>query len=652
MKKTVLYFFVFYLFSNALKVNAQTPQIQINGGVSGSGSITLKMVKSTGENFSFTYTLNASTNPFLDNLPEGIYSMYLSNNTNKEIGFIVCQSPQDCDVNQTNYSCEGIDTPIVDGTSLTIGVGVNNYLLANNYKIISNSKNGKNCITNSSSNYTTGAVKVTLFNQFTDSIKLIPLNYTDGTLFIQNNGCASKAQTHIWVNDKELTNYTVLFAGYGLFNVQYPFGAIKAGDIVYVTNDCGGQPSPHRVAKDVNYYIIVPDGISYKGNAITDTDSLPPSARLNTPVEVKQCDVIPLSSKFHAYFSFGIFQNPDGTPSTSGPYKINDRPVKDSDLIFTGNINNSHYYAINPNGSITITNDSYFVTNKMGGYSIPYSLEYQHDGSNDGKEHTIFMNNSGFAFINSNDYRTFKYIYADHPNHIFTAPSPTSKYKLEFYPNKLVYKVNDQKIDSVIYGVTYSIVGGSGTISNNQSTDIGVPINFIPQDTGTYAIQAKFSNGVIIQQKFHVSPNAPTVNPTIATIYSGNTVNLIGTGCSGTVVWGNSTPPVTGNLYPVSPTKTTTYTALCETTTGCRTLGTNATITVKAPPPIVNTSDVCQGNPVILTASGCLGGIYTWTGNVQGSSISVTPSISSIYSVICTNEAGTSIPTQIKISIK
>ena len=656
---------VFFLFITTKGVIGQTPQAHLNPGIPSTGTtgtITINF-SSVSANYTGSFTYNPA-NPttsqtlFLNNLPAANdYTIKINNNTNRSVAYFVCQAPRGtCDPTLTrNIACEAVDNPTIDGTSSSIAAGTNNFIVAQNYKVISNAGNGNTCQSNAGTNYNyvTGAIYVNVFAIYANSLGLAPFSWTDGALYMSNSNCATKDKMHIWVNGKELTNYTVTFNGFGLFQITYPFGSIKAGDIVYATNDCGDTPSPYRIAGEVNYYIEVPNGVDYVGNGITQSDTLSPSGRLETPVEIKQCTEIPINSHFLANVFFGAFNNNDGSVNTSGKFLVNGQPISSNNFnLIKSRPAVSSTGTINGDGSISVQYDTYYLSNRQGGVP-PYTLEYINNGINENTERTFRMNGVGYAFINNNTYSTWKYNYSDYTNHTFPAPTTTSSYKLQFNGNKVIWLVNNNKIDSVTYTVQYSIVGGNGTLSNTNAIEVGTPITFIPSDTGSYALQAKFSNGVIIQQKFHVTPNVPTIAPSLATIYSGNSISLVASGCNGTIHWGSANSTITGNVYQVSPLTTTTYTAFCETTTGCKTLGKDVTITVQAPKPTITPSaaSVCAGAGVTLSASGCVGGTYTWTGGIVANSISVNPTSTTVYTATCTNAAGTSQPTPIKLTV-
>jgi len=126
----------------------------------------------------------------------------------------------------------------------------------------------------------------------------------------------------------------------------------------------------------------------------------------------------------------------------------------------------------------------------------------------------------------------------------------------------------------------------------------------------------------------------PTINISTATstICSGSTANLAASGAS-TYTWlpgGMTTAAVN-----VTPGSTTTYTVNGTSVGGCVSNKT-ITITVNAKPNVnvaSSTSTVCPGALASLFATGASS--YTWNpGNLSGSSVSVTPSSTTIYTVV------------------
>ena len=173
--------------------------------------------------------------------------------------------------------------------------------------------------------------------------------------------------------------------------------------------------------------------------------------------------------------------------------------------------------------------------------------------------------------------------------------------------------------------------GGSLNISNIQSPTAS------PTATTTYTVTGTNSNGcsntgtvtVTVIAAGSVSLTASQNN-----ICPGTNVTLTASGAS-TYNWqpGNTS----GTTLSVSPTATTTYT-VTGTSGSCSSTST-ITITVTTPP-VVNVSasaaTICSGNSTTLTASGAA--TYAWTpGNLTGASVSVSPTVTTTYTVIGSN---------------
>lgn len=120
------------------------------------------------------------------------------------------------------------------------------------------------------------------------------------------------------------------------------------------------------------------------------------------------------------------------------------------------------------------------------------------------------------------------------------------------------------------------------------------------------------------------------------TICLGGSTTLTAVG-GNTYVWNNGT---TASSIVVTPTATTTYSAL-DPTSLCASPG-NITVVVlqSSSATISGSTSICAGQPVTLTATG--GGTYSWIpGGQATSSIVVNPTATSSYSVVVTNMCGT-----------
>lgn len=137
-----------------------------------------------------------------------------------------------------------------------------------------------------------------------------------------------------------------------------------------------------------------------------------------------------------------------------------------------------------------------------------------------------------------------------------------------------------------------------------------------------------------------VVENSPTVTTTAnpASICPGGSTTLTASGTGVSYVWNPGN--LSGASITVNPSVTTTYTVTSTSANNCTNTAT-ITISVTAQLPITVTSTpaiVCAGGTAQLTASGAT--TYTWMpGNLTGSTVSVTPAASTVYTVTGTNAA-------------
>ncbi len=94
---------------------------------------------------------------------------------------------------------------------------------------------------------------------------------------------------------------------------------------------------------------------------------------------------------------------------------------------------------------------------------------------------------------------------------------------------------------------------------------------------------------------------------------------------------------IPGSVITVSPNFSTTYTVL-GTNGLCQSTQTVSLIVNPLPTVTVNSSTICPGNNAVLTASGAVS--YSWSTGATTNPITVTPSVSTIYTVTGTNAFG------------
>ncbi len=129
-------------------------------------------------------------------------------------------------------------------------------------------------------------------------------------------------------------------------------------------------------------------------------------------------------------------------------------------------------------------------------------------------------------------------------------------------------------------------------------------------------------------------PATPIVTCGKERICAGESLTFIAHGCEGTITWSNG---ATGATMVVTPTVTTTYTAIC-TINGCPSSPSkDAVITViKLSPPTITASaeTVCSGGSVTLTASNCDGNVL-WSTGATTPTIAVSPIATTTYTLKC-----------------
>ncbi len=160
----------------------------------------------------------------------------------------------------------------------------------------------------------------------------------------------------------------------------------------------------------------------------------------------------------------------------------------------------------------------------------------------------------------------------------------------------------------------------------------GASISVSPTITTTYTVTGDNASGCTSTQTVTVFVNpAPNINATAnsATICAGGTSTLTATGASG-YFW--MPGALSGTNVFVSPSTTTNYT-VTGTLGGCG--GTAFVTVVVNPAPTVSISasplSICQGGSSTLTASGASN--YTWSTGSNATSIVVSPSVTTSYSL-------------------
>lgn len=191
---------------------------------------------------------------------------------------------------------------------------------------------------------------------------------------------------------------------------------------------------------------------------------------------------------------------------------------------------------------------------------------------------------------------------------------------------------------------TLTASGGQTYRWNTGATSSFIVVQ--PATNTTYSVlgfsgNCKDSNSIVVA----VSP-LPTVTATNDTnLCLGDTIALSATGAT-TYTWAPSTGLSCNNCPSTDafPTATITYTVIGTDAEGC-TNATNVTVVVETKPSVsvAGSNSVCEGSTVPLTANATGSGVltYSWQpGNYIVSEISVSPSITTIYTVVVSNLCG------------
>jgi len=163
---------------------------------------------------------------------------------------------------------------------------------------------------------------------------------------------------------------------------------------------------------------------------------------------------------------------------------------------------------------------------------------------------------------------------------------------------------------------TYTISGGSAVVS--------------PASTSSYSVTGTSAAGCISQMPAisTITVNAlPVVSVNSGSICSGSSFTLTPTGAS--------TYTISGGSAVVSPAGTSSYSVTGMSAAGCISqMPAISTITVSVLPSVTiasSASVICAGEVAKLTASGAT--TYTWSTGVTTTSISVSPTVTTTYSV-------------------
>lgn len=190
--------------------------------------------------------------------------------------------------------------------------------------------------------------------------------------------------------------------------------------------------------------------------------------------------------------------------------------------------------------------------------------------------------------------------------------------------------------------------GVSATLSASGATSYtwapgaltGTNVVVTPTASTTYTVSGRNASGCIATNTvdLNVTPAVtvtPVASPSI--ICSGNSSTLSATGTT-SYTWNPGA--LTGSLVAVSPSVTTTYSVTGINGFGCTNTKTvSVTISTLSINAVSNPTILCSSNTATLTATGA--NTYTWNpGALTGTSVVVTPTATTLYTVTGTNSTG------------
>ncbi|MDF2447703.1 MAG: hypothetical protein K0R26_207 [Bacteroidota bacterium] len=226
--------------------------------------------------------------------------------------------------------------------------------------------------------------------------------------------------------------------------------------------------------------------------------------------------------------------------------------------------------------------------------------------------------------------------------------------------NTVVLTVNPSPTVTASASPTIICIGDASTLTANGASTYtwnpgnlsGTSITVTPAASTIYTVTGTDAMGCNASRTVNVvvSPNTSvTATASSNTICAGQSTTLTGSGAT-SFSWDPGA--LTGSTIVVSPLANTIYTVIGSNAAGC-----NSTYTISigvSPNPTITASasstTVCAGNSASLTANGA--STYTWNpGNLAGSTVTVSPTASTIYSVTGTSVFGCSDSQTIAVNV-
>ncbi|MCC6372031.1 MAG: gliding motility-associated C-terminal domain-containing protein [Bacteroidia bacterium] len=251
------------------------------------------------------------------------------------------------------------------------------------------------------------------------------------------------------------------------------------------------------------------------------------------------------------------------------------------------------------------------------------------------------------ATLSANGASTYTWSTASNATSITVSPTITTSYSVN--GTSTAGCIGTVQNATVTVSTSPSISVNSGTICAGQSVTLSASgvstyswntgattssIVVSPATNSVYAVTGTLTGcSVFPTNNGSVTVNAlPTVAVNSGSICAGQNFTLTPSGAN--------TYTITGGTFTVSPSSTSSYSVTGTSTAGCVSSNTAVSnLTVYANPTIaVSSQTICSGSTATLSASGA--NTYTWSTSANTSSIVVSPTSNTSYSVNGTSTAG------------
>ena len=192
-----------------------------------------------------------------------------------------------------------------------------------------------------------------------------------------------------------------------------------------------------------------------------------------------------------------------------------------------------------------------------------------------------------------------------------------------------IFTICDEQTNTLLASEGVSYLWSNG--STSRSTDVSPSVNT------TYSVTVTDLNGCSSN-----SSRLVTVNPLPVPIINGNSTFCTGSSsvltASGGISYAWSTGATTAAIT-VNPGLNTTYTVTVTDANGCTASGSRMANVLELPVATLSGDNkICEGETTTLTASG--GQLYAWSNGQNTSAISVSPAVTTIYTVTVTDVNG------------